>query len=234
MRKVSRSFLQVIAISIFCAGMSFSAAAAKVAVPENVRWEDSKACWDEAEDAYQYEVQLYKGGIKYDTPVSTNGTSIDLLGRMRDKGTYTFRVRVRDRITDEYGRFSGESGGYHQEKEQTVKKGTKRTTKKNTKTTAVNTGQTRNPGPGEGGDGWMETEGRWRHQQPDGTYDAGGWFQIGKDWYFFDQEGYMQTGWFTAGGYTYYCFPDGKRAAGWISLDGAYYSFDENGIYVGG
>lgn len=223
-----RIVTMLLLIGIVSGTMAVPAWAAKVAVPQNVRWEDTRACWDEAEDAYLYEIQLYRNGSKYGTEYNTSSISIDLSGSMREKGRYTFRVRVRDRITDEYGRYSETSSAYVQEEDLTPKKttSTKRTT---ATTTKVETTKEENPGPGEATTSWKRDEKGWWYQNTDGTYLSGGWHQVNQKWYYFNGEGYMQTGWLTIEGKQYYCSPDGARVDGWIQLDGGYYYFNEQG-----
>lgn len=209
---------------IFSGCITVPAMATKIAVPQNVRWEGTKACWDEAEDAYQYQIQIYKNGSKQNSEISTSSLSIDLAGRMKEKGRYTFRVRVRDRISDEYGRYSELSPTYIQEKEQVNK------TKRTTKTSNKKQPETGNPGPGAVGKGWMQDSNGWWYKNADGTYPLGGWYQIEESWYYFNSEGYMQTGWLNLDGQQFYCYTDGRRAVGWIKLNEGYYHFDENGV----
>lgn len=217
------------AVTLSCA---IPGLAAKISVPQNIRWEDSKACWDEAEDAFQYQVQLYRNGSKLDYTINTNGLSIDLSGYMRKKGRYTFRVKVRDRISDEYGRYSELSTSYVQEKDlDTNKTNTRRTTKK-TNTTKVNTQNgDENPGPGVVGKNWQHDGSGWWYRNEDGSYPAGEWKEIDQAWYYFREDGYRHTGWLTIEGARYYCHEDGTRAIGWVEIDEEYFYFDENGVY---
>ncbi len=208
--------------------LSVPAMAAKISVPQNVRWEETKACWDEAEDAYQYQIQLYKDGVKQKSTINTTSLSIEMSGYMREKGKYTFQVRVRDRISDEYGRYSAKSGAYEQEKTVTEKRSVKRTTSQNKK---KQEDKEPNPGPGEAVNGWQRDSSGWWYRNKDGSYLMGGWYTIAEKWYYFDSAGYMKTGWFVADGIEYYAYPDGVRAVGWSEINGGYYYFNENGAY---
>lgn len=83
------------------AGSAMSAWAAKGDSDEPVQletpgvwWEDTKAEWDEIEDAYQYEVKIYRDGYRVDT-VKTKSTKLECRSRMDRSGEYTFQVRAR-------------------------------------------------------------------------------------------------------------------------------------------
>ncbi len=69
---------------------------------------------------------------------------------------------------------------------------------------------------------------------PSQYYKMTGWQTIGKDRYYFDENGVMETGWFEVGGYDYYATPEGIVAKGLVELpygtDGEkkFYYFDNN------
>ena len=65
----------------------------------------------------------------------------------------------------------------------------------------------------------------------DGSYPKGGWWQdpANGTWYFFDEQGYMQTGWIDWNGNRYYCTAGGAMAVGEYTIDGAQYRFDATG-----
>lgn len=47
-------------------------------------------------------------------------------------------------------------------------------------------------------DGWVQTEDAgWKYEE-NGVYAASGWREINGSWYYFDEEGMMQTGWVQA------------------------------------
>lgn len=83
---------------------------------------------------------------------------------------------------------------------------------------------------------WILNEIGWWYRNTDGTYPAASWQQldcgVSRDWYRFDQNGYMCTGWFTdADGAVYYLNPisDGRMGAmltGWQQIDGQWYYFN--------
>ncbi len=58
--------------------------------------------------------------------------------------------------------------------------------------------------------GWHESSsGKW-YQNPDGTYFASGFQEIGGTQYSFDENGYIQTGWITSGVHEFYFNDDGS------------------------
>lgn len=210
---------------VFSLMLGIPVLAAKIGVPQNLRWDGTTACWDEVEDAYQYQVVLYKDGSKLDYTIRTSSTSINLSGRMKKRGKYTFQVRVKDRISDEYGRYSTKSGTYEQER-------TINTTRRKTNsTTPGKEAGEKNPGPAVVGQNWRQNEQGWWYDNGDGSYLSGGWYQVGQEWYYFNAGGYLQTGWLTIDGVQYYCYSDGIRVTGWAEIDGGYYYFNENGVY---
>ena len=80
---------------------------------------------------------------------------------------------------------------------------------------------------------WIQEEGtgRWWYQNADGTYPRNGWWQepTSKDWYFFNEQGYMQTGWIDWNGTRYYCNASGAMVTGENIIDGVQYRFDASG-----
>ena len=60
-----------------------------------------------------------------------------------------------------------------------------------------------------------------------------GWFQVGKDWYYSNASGAMQTGWQNIDNVWYYFKENGAMATGVISIDGQYESFSSSGVWEG-
>lgn len=83
---------------------------------------------------------------------------------------------------------------------------------------------------------WILDSKGWWYKNSNGSYPANTWSYLEynhvKDWYRFDQNGYMMTGWFTdADGLRYYMNPvsNGFRGAmqtGWQLIDGQWYYFN--------
>ena len=106
----------------------------------------------------------------------------------------------------------------------------------------------KNGGPGAGNGSETETEketsvviqakwireestGRWWYRNSDGSYPKGGWWQDPASgiWYFFDEQGYMQTGWIDWNEKRYYCTESGAMAIGEYTIEGMQYRFDTSG-----
>lgn len=83
--------------------------------------------------------------------------------------------------------------------------------------------------------GWeKDTDGKIRYQNADGSYPDG-WKKIGAYWYYFDEDGWLETGWITLTSGTYYLTESGEPGAigamltGWQNIAGTVYYFDESG-----
>ncbi len=72
--------------------------------------------------------------------------------------------------------------------------------------------------------GWIHNARGWWYR-----YDNGGWavgwaklkWSKGTDWFYFDEDGYMQTGWVKVNGYWYYLDPTtGAMQTGWLPYKG--------------
>jgi len=75
---------------------------------------------------------------------------------------------------------------------------------------------------------WVQDAKGWWYRYEDGTWPANQWLEIEwngkKDWYFFNEEGYMITGWFKDGNTWYYLHPtadgtQGHMYTGWHQLE---------------
>lgn len=78
---------------------------------------------------------------------------------------------------------------------------------------------------------WIKSGNRWWYRYSDGSYPKNEICQIGKSWYCFDAQGWMQTGWLTEGGKRYYLNADGKMAVNsWQKVGGKWYYMDKNGV----
>ena len=66
-----------------------------------------------------------------------------------------------------------------------------------------------------------ESTGRWWYRNSDGSYPKGGWWQDPANgiWYFFDEQGYMQTGWIDWNGKSYYCSENGDMLTNCMTPD---------------
>lgn len=81
---------------------------------------------------------------------------------------------------------------------------------------------------------FVNVKGKTYYFGEDGTM-AKGWQEIGVSWYYFADDGVMQTEqWMDKGKTKAYLQADGKAAAGWTDLDGATYYFTQAGEMVTG
>lgn len=76
---------------------------------------------------------------------------------------------------------------------------------------------------------WKQDENGWYVEFQDGSYAKQMWLSDGKDWYAFDEKGYMITGWWWIDGKWYYFQPTGEMHTGWLQVDGSWYYMEPSG-----
>ena len=76
---------------------------------------------------------------------------------------------------------------------------------------------------------WIKSGNRWWYRYSDGSYPKNEICQIGKSWYCFDAQGWMQTGWLLEKGTWYYLNTDGTMAKGWKYVNKVWYYFQKSG-----
>lgn len=222
--------------------MSVWAAAERLDTVENTYWDeedDTIARWDEVENAYEYEVYLYRNEQKTSS-IKTKKDYYNFKKKMTAEGDYTFKVRALAK-----NRSKNYRDGYWSEESDTCY------ISEDYAELLKNGGEidTDHSGPGVSGDSsaevketdtisvvykaeWIPTaDGRWWYRNSDGSYPAGGWWrEPGTEiWYYFDAEGYMKTGWIEENGVKYYCQPSGSMVTGDQTIDGVLYHFDSSG-----
>lgn len=222
--------------------MSVWAAAERLDTVENTYWDeedDTIARWDEVENAYEYEVYLYRNEQKTSS-IKTKKDYYNFKKKMTAEGDYTFKVRALAK-----NRSKNYRDGYWSEESDTcyISEDYAELLKNGGKI------DTDHSGPGVSGDSsaevketdtisvvykaeWIPTaDGRWWYRNSDGSYPAGGWWrEPGTEiWYYFDAEGYMKTGWIEENGVKYYCQPSGAMVTGDQIIDGVLYHFDSSG-----
>lgn len=74
----------------------------------------------------------------------------------------------------------------------------------------------------------VENEGTRIEQEPE-QGKAKGWVKKGKKWYFFNNDGIMQTGWLKYKGKWYYLKANGVMKTGWLKYRGKWYYLKLNG-----
>ena len=79
------------------------------------------------------------------------------------------------------------------------------------------------------GDWKQEADGTWKYDNGDGTVVADGWGKIDDTWYFFDEEGTMQTGWVKDNDTWYFTDEAGAMQTGWVKDSDNWYFTNETG-----
>lgn len=227
------------AVVLSLASMAPAWAKERLATIEDLYWNEdddnenkmTEAVWEEVEDAYRYEVYLYREGSKV-AEIETKNTSYNFKKKMTQEGDYTFRVRPLAKSSDhDYttGYWSDYSDALYitESRAEWNKNGASETT------TTVG-------GPGSLGE-WVYDGIGWWYRKSDGTYPVNGWFQDPADqhWYMFGPTGYMMTGWIDGvNGARYYCDPQGTPSGAMVTgtyvIDGVAYNFDASGALIGG
>ncbi|MCD8222276.1 MAG: hypothetical protein LUD07_08905 [Clostridiales bacterium] len=232
------------AIVVFSAACAFtSLAKTKLDTPEGLYWsgtskeddsdydEGSWAKWDEVENVKKYELTLYcedeNGSVStMASGVTTKKNYYNFRSKMTKSGDYYFRVRaVASGSTYSTSSWSSYSDYYYVSESgaENVVNGT------DTESTAVAVIRD---------NGWVSDETGWWYKNTDGSYPAGGWFQDPSDqnWYYMNEQGYMQSGWIDDNGATYYCdlngSPSGAMVTGEVVIDNVTYQFDESGVLI--
>lgn len=245
MKNWKKHMIRILAVGLLSAAAAITALASSKTRLETVSdtyWGDdgTTANWDEVEEAYQYEIYLYCNESQIDK-AKTKKTYYDMEKKMTKEGEYTFKVRALAKSgSKEYtdGYWSEESEGTYISESfaEMIKNG-------------GSSSQLQYGGPGATGNTvipeeseasvvrqakWIQEAGtgRWWYQNADGTYPKGGWWKdpAGTTWYFFDEQGYMQTGWIDWNGGRYYCNASGAMVTGENTIDGVQYHFDASGV----
>lgn len=224
------------AVSVAAAVTSF--AAERLPRVENTYWDEDRktiARWDEVEDAYRYELDLYLDESRIAT-VKTKKESYNFEKKMTKPGDYYFKVRAlaKNSRSSINGYWSEESDSvYISEDYLTFLANGGVIDTYHTGPGAIPEGEGQAPASGvvEKAGQWVKEGETWRYLQADGTYQANGWWQEPGTgtWYYFDANGYMMTGWIKVNEVSYYLLPWGAMVTGDQTIDGVLYHFDETG-----
>lgn len=232
-----RNFITILtAVLLVAAGAMTVWAATRLGTVADLYWDEDTytlAHWDVVEDAYQYQVYLYRDDSKV-AEIKTKKLKYNFKSKMKTEGSYTFRVRALKKgssyVDGSWSDYSEEmyiSADYIEFLE--------------------NGGiiDTQNSGPGATGDGqtttaagvvytagWVQDAGGWWYRNADGTYPVNTWLQDGESWYYLNDQGYMVTGWFEWNGNRYYCGENGAMYSGNCTIDGVSYQFDQSGALI--
>lgn len=185
--------------------------------PDEVYWNSGgygRAKWrlSGSDDSFRYEVALYRGNSQVHK-VETTGTSYNFYPYMTKAGSYSFRVRVIPKNSDEekYGKKSEwvSSDEVYLAQED------------------VSDGNVQNPDTTPSGGmlnvGWNKSGNLWFFRYPDGTCPKDEWLAWNGKWYLFDANGWMLTGWQVRNGNYYYLDESGAMLTGWVRSGNAYY-----------
>lgn len=249
--KFGRRLAVLAAAAALSVAMAVTAwAAVRLSKVQDAYWDEEDmtiARWEEVEDAYQYEIYLYRNESRVDS-VKTKKTYYNMEKKMTSAGEYTFKVRaIAKHNSKDYrdGYWSDESDGIYIDESfaELMKNG--------------GVIDTKNSGPGATGESsapekeisvvykaeWIYNEqaGAWSYRDTEGAFLANCWWQdpASQIWYFFNEQGYMATGWIDWNGGRYYCLPAADSSAGLPmgamvtgerNIDGAVYRFDNSGI----
>lgn len=81
--------------------------------------------------------------------------------------------------------------------------------------------------------GWEKKNGNWYYYSEDGIMQTG-WKKISNIWYYFAEDGVMQTGWQLIDNTWYYFKSSGAMATGWQKVGSKWYYFKSSGAMVTG
>ena len=224
---------KIAAVLISCllaAGSLMTAQAAeKERLPKvsDVWWEDSVAHWEEVDDAYKYEVTLYRDSSKVKT-IDTKNTKYNFESSFTKAADYKFKVRALGKRDYSDGPWSDYSDTF--DVSETYVENI-RIEKEEKKASSIGKGTS---GPGEGmteGE-WVQDQTGWWYREADGTYPANAWRMVKEAWYFFGEDGYMKTGWIDWNHKRYYCDGNGAMVTGSYAVDGVTYNFGGDGALI--
>ena len=130
-----------------------------------VSWDGDTAVWDGVSGAGSYEVQLYRND-KLLTTQTSKEASLDLSSYINVEGDYTFSVRA--------------AGSYRSQSRSWSESSEARTILYEDAWHIAN---------GE----WEKKPNGWRYVYKNGAYPVSTWRCINEAWYFFNEEGYMES-----------------------------------------
>lgn len=222
------------------AGAVTSMASSRLDTVQDPYWDEDTitiARWEEVEDAYQYEIYLYRDDSKV-ASAKTKKEYINLKSYMKVEGDYTFKVRAlaKGSSSSKYGYWSEESDACYisetyveylenggkidttysgpgaletEAAEETTAAETEADTGATEETAAVETTEETTAADAASMAGWQLDETGYWYRNEDGSYPANGWWQdtANASWYYFNEQGYMMTGWIDEGDVRYYCDP---------------------------
>lgn len=79
---------------------------------------------------------------------------------------------------------------------------------------------------------WINDNNKWWYKHKAGTYTKDAWEFIDGKWYYFNEEGIMQTGWIEIDNKWYHLDNNGVMETGWIKDEGKDYCFYSSGEMI--
>lgn len=233
MKKGRTKWLLMLAlVTVFiCAGAMTAYAKEKLETVTGLWWDDETAKWDEVENAYQYEVFLYRDGSRVATKKVKRLRCV-FSDKITVAGDYSFRVRAlakgSEYTTSDYSEYSETislEDEYFVDRKVHMPEETVNVTANQ---------KLKEPGAGLVSGEWkLDEKGYW-YLRVDGSWPYNMWFQDPDTqiWYYFDYSGYMKTGWIDWKGNRYYCAPNGAMLTGTQVIDGTTYNFAADGSLI--
>lgn len=221
-------------------GMAFSASAAsdKNYTITEAYWDEGEnyvaGLWDEAEDKTSYKVQLYKGNRKVGSLQTTNKATMTFSKLIAEKGSGSYHFTVYPTRGGKSMLVTSQTIVIDSEYLAAIKK----RIKSDSSPASTGTG-TGGPGvtgvssinPASGIEGWNRlANGSWWWKNTDGSIKKEDWLLDKENWYYFDQNGIMQTGWIKYRDLWYYCGADGAMLKDTTTPDG--FKVNADGVWV--
>lgn len=75
---------------------------------------------------------------------------------------------------------------------------------------------------------WVNVDGQWYYYGDDGVIQTG-WILVGGTWYYSNENGARQTGWVNVSGKWYYLNSGGAMQTGWVAVGGTWYYMNASG-----
>lgn len=150
--------------------------------------EGGYAVWNAIRGAGSYESRLYRNGEGVGSNwQTTDQLYYDYTKEMRRPGVYMVKVRPVNKVNNKNkGEWMmSETIQINESMAEAIRNGTA-------------------PGLPIRGE-WMRDDVGKYYMHEDGTYTQNDWERIEREWYFFDEKGYMKTGWIEWNGKKYYC-----------------------------
>lgn len=189
----------------------------RIGIVEEATWkENCIATWESAANANTYELRLYRDGKATGKTYETEARTFNFAPYMLKTGQYTYTVKAID--------VNGESSKRCESDQTSITEALVSQYKERYKVEYEKS----NPGEGPSSGrkilngGWQMDNGRYWYRLDDGMFPQASWLNLGDDWYWFDEDGYMISNeWKSWKGNEYYFGSDGKMITNGKTPDGS-------------